>query len=66
MTPSTFNICLALGWLLIVAGVAGLHSVPLAALVGGVLVLGLTILLALRIGVRPAVKPRMEDADVPQ
>lgn len=64
MTPLTFNTCLALGWLLVVLGVAGLHSVFMAALVGGILVLAFTIWLALRIGVRPAVKPRKEESDV--
>ncbi len=66
MTPKIFNICLTLGWVLIVAGVAGLHSLSLAALVGGVLVLGLTMFLALRVGVRPAIKREKEGSDVPQ
>ncbi len=68
MTPKIFNICLLLGWLLIVAGVAGLHSLALAAVVGGVLVLGLTVFLALRVGVRPPAKPvpNKEAADVSQ
>lgn len=68
MTPKIFNICLLLGWLLIVAGVVGLHSLALAGVVGGVLLLGLTVFLALRVGVRPAAKPvtHKEAADVSQ
>ncbi len=67
MTPKTFNVCLLLGWLLIVAGVSGLHSLSLAAVIGGVLLLCLTVFLALRVGVRPAAPPSersKETADV--
>lgn len=57
MNANIFNACLCLGWLLIVAGVSGLHSPWLGMLVGGVIVMGLTVFFALRVGVRATPKP---------
>lgn len=50
MNINHFNAALLIGWALLVAGV-GLWSVPAALVVGGVVLLGLTILLAFRTGV---------------
>jgi len=52
MNSTIFNTCLALGWLLIVAGVSGLHTVWAGLLVGGVLLVAITLLLAFRVGVK--------------
>lgn len=51
MKPIIFNTCLALGWVLIVLGVSLLHSVAAALLVGGMLLVGVTLLLARWAGV---------------
>ncbi len=51
MNSIIFNASLLTGLLLIMAGVAGLHSVWAAMAVGGVLVLGITLLLARWAGV---------------
>ena len=59
MTTKIFNICLLAGWLMIVLGVA-LWSVPAAFVAGGVLLVGLTLLLAYFAGV---VVPRKKDED---
>ncbi len=52
MKSHIFNTCLLLGWALIVLGVAGLHSWAAAALVGGMLLMAVTLLLARWAGVR--------------
>jgi hypothetical protein len=52
MNSNIFNACLALGWLLTVAGVTGLHSIAAGLLAGGVLLLAITILLARWAGVK--------------
>lgn len=51
MTTLIFNTSLLLGWLLIVVGVGGLLSVWAAFLVGGGLLMGVTLLLARWAGV---------------
>lgn len=51
MNSHIFNACLLLGWVLIVLGVAGLHSWAAAALAGGVLLMAVTLLLARWAGV---------------
>jgi hypothetical protein len=56
MSIQYFNAALALGWLLIVSGLA-MWSVPLALTVGGLLVLAITLLLAFRAGVVPPNRP---------
>lgn len=50
MNTKTFNIALCIGWTLVVLGVC-LVSVPLGLVVGGALVLFITLLLAFRAGV---------------
>ena len=50
MNARIFNLCIALGWLLVVAG-ACLVSVSAGLIVGGVLMLVITILLARFAGV---------------
>lgn len=52
MNSTIFNSSLALGWLLIMAGVSGLHSVWAGLVVGGVLLIAITLLLAFRVGVK--------------
>lgn len=57
MNALIFNASLLIGWLLIVVGVGGLVSVFAALLVGGVLLIGITLLLARWAGVHaPAPK----------
>lgn len=63
MNSRIFNASLLIGWLLIVLGVAGLHSVPAALLVGGVLLVGITLLLARWAGVTA---PQAKDGHVPE
>jgi len=50
MTKNVFNACLLIGWLMIIAGLA-LWLVPVALVVGGLLLMGVTLLLAFRAGV---------------
>lgn len=50
MTKNVFNACLLIGWLMIIGGLA-LLSPALALVVGGVLLMGVTLLLAFRAGV---------------
>lgn len=57
MNPIIFNTCLALGWALIVVGVSLLHSVAAGLIAGGVLLVGVTLLLARWAGVTPP-KPK--------
>jgi hypothetical protein len=52
MTLRIFNACLIAGWLLMVLGVS-LVSIPAALVVGGLVLVGLTLLLAFRAGVIP-------------
>lgn len=54
MNSHIFNVSLALGWLLIVIGVSGLHSVWAGLLTGGLLLVAVTLLLAFRVGVKAA------------
>lgn len=56
MNNIIFNASLLIGLVLIMAGVAGLHSVWAALAVGGGLVLGITLLLARWAGVASAKK----------
>lgn len=64
MNSNIFNTCLALGWLLTVAGVAGLHSPAAGLLAGGLLLLVITILLARWAGVKaPAPKKESHVSD---
>lgn len=51
MTTTIFNASLLIGLLLIIGGVAGLHSIAAAALAGGVTLVVLTLLLARWAGV---------------
>lgn len=57
MNSHIFNASLAIGWLLIVIGVSGLHSVWAGLLTGGLMLVAVTLLLALRVGVK-AVQPK--------
>ena len=50
MTKNMFNACLLAGWLMIVLGLA-LWSVAAALVVGGALLMAVTLLLAFRAGV---------------
>ena len=50
-----FNACLLTGWLMLMLGV-GLWSVPAALVVGGLVLMALTLMLAFRAGVMPAKK----------
>ncbi len=50
MTKNVFNGCLLIGWLMIISGLA-LWSLAAALVVGGVLLMGVTLLLAFRAGV---------------
>jgi hypothetical protein len=59
MNSNIFNACLAIGWLLTVAGVTGLHSLAAGLLAGGLLLLVITILLARWAGVK-APTPKKE------
>lgn len=52
MNLKIFNACLIAGWLLIVLGLAQ-WSVPAALVIGGALLMGITLLLAFRTGVAP-------------
>jgi hypothetical protein len=52
MNSTIFNVCLAVGWVLIMVGVSGLHSVWAGLLTGGTLLVGLTLLMAFKVGVR--------------
>lgn len=52
MNANIFNTCLAIGWMLTVAGVTGLHSLSAGLLAGGVLMLVITILLARWAGIK--------------
>lgn len=52
MNPLIFNATLLLGWGMIVLGL-GLVSVAAALVVGGGLLMGVTLTLAFRAGVRP-------------
>jgi len=54
MTPLIFNASLAVGWFFVMVGVGLLHSVGAALLVGGVLLIVVTLLLAFKTGVRAA------------
>lgn len=64
MNSHIFNASLLIGWLLIVLGVGGLHSVAAALLVGGVLLMGITLLLARWAGVMAP--PPKEKTHVPE
>lgn len=59
MNSHIFNTSLLIGWLLIVLGVGGLHSVAAGLLVGGVLLMAITLLLARWAGVK-ATAPKDE------
>lgn len=61
MKSTIFNASLLIGLLLIMAGVAGLHSIAAALLVGGVVLVLLTLLLARWAGV---VGPKSRKNDV--
>jgi hypothetical protein len=50
MTKNVFNSCLLIGWLMIIGGLS-LWSLATALVVGGVLLMGITLLLAFRAGV---------------
>lgn len=50
MTKNVFNACLLIGWLMIIGGLA-IWSPAAALVVGGVLLMGITLLLAFRAGV---------------
>lgn len=50
MTDIVFNSCLLTGWLMLVLGL-GLLSIPLALVVGGTSLMGVTLLLARWAGV---------------
>lgn len=50
MTIQLFNACLATGWLMLVVGL-GLWSVPAALVVGGLVLMVVTLMLAFRAGV---------------
>lgn len=50
MTIRLFNACLAAGWLMLVLGLA-LWSVPAGLVVGGAVLMAVTLLLAFRAGV---------------
>lgn len=65
MNSTIFNAALGAGWLLLVIGLA-LWSVPLALVVGGLVLLSLTILLARWAGVRTADKPSKAPEHVPE
>lgn len=52
MNLKLFNACLLVAWLLIVTGL-WLVSIPLALVAGGLVLLGVTLLLAFRAGVVP-------------
>jgi hypothetical protein len=54
MNPQIFNVCVLIGWLMVVLGIA-LVSIPLALLFGGLLMLGCTFGMAWFFGV---VKPK--------
>lgn len=54
MTATTFNTALLVGLLLVMVGVGWQWSVPLALIVGGTLVLSITLLLAFKAGVTAA------------
>lgn len=56
MNSTIFNASLLIGWVLIVLGVGGLFSVFAALLVGGVLLMAITLLLARWAGVQPRAK----------
>lgn len=56
MNALIFNTSLFVGWLLIVVGVGGLWSVPAALLVGGVILVVVTLLLARWAGVQSLTK----------
>jgi hypothetical protein len=63
MNAVTFNASLMIGWLLIVLGVGGLFSVAAALLVGGTLLVAITLLLARWAGVQTKAK---KEPHVPQ
>ncbi len=63
MKNTIFNTSLLLGLLLIMAGVAGLHSVWAALVVGGILLMAVTLLLARWAGVFATAKSK-EQSDV--
>lgn len=63
MNSHIFNACLFLGWALIVLGAAGLHSWAAAALVGGALLMVVTLLLARWAGV---IQSKKKAPHVPQ
>lgn len=58
MNATIFNASLLLGWVLIVVGVGGLWSVPAALLVGGVILVVITLLLARWAGVQATTHKR--------
>lgn len=58
MNAHIFNASLFLGWMLIVVGVGGLWSVPAALLVGGVILVAITLLLARWAGVQAPTQKR--------
>lgn len=53
MNPLVFNICLLLGWLLVLAGLT-LWSVPVGLAAAGLLLMAVTLYLARWVGVRAA------------
>lgn len=61
MNSTIFNISLALGWLLIIVGVWGLHSWAAGLLAGGAVLMAVTLLLAILAGVKA---PKRKDRDV--
>jgi hypothetical protein len=61
MNSTIFNISLALGWLLIIVGVWGLHSWAAGLLAGGAVLMAVTLLLAILAGVRAT---KRKDSDV--
>ncbi|MFA9219200.1 MAG: hypothetical protein ACEQSK_19120 [Sphingomonadaceae bacterium] len=63
MKSTIFNASLLVGLLLIMSGVAGLHSIAAALLVGGTVLVLLTLLLARWAGV---IGPKPKDGNVPK
>lgn len=51
MNKNIFNASLLIGWLMIIVGV-GLWSVPAALVVGGIILMWVTLMLVFRVGVR--------------
>jgi hypothetical protein len=52
MNQQVFNAALLIGWAMVILGL-GLWSVPAALVVGGALLMGVTLTLAFRAGVKP-------------